>query len=88
MPTDHIPQCHISVVLEDLQGWLLHHLPGQPVPLHHCFGEVLFPNIRPEPLLVQLKAFTLRYLMIPNFLVSDQQIHTLPALSCVAQGSC
>ena len=29
MPTDHSPQCHIPTVLEYLQGWRPHHLPGQ-----------------------------------------------------------
>lgn len=31
MPTNPIPQCHISTVPEHLQG--LHHVPGQPGPL-------------------------------------------------------
>jgi len=31
MPTKHVPECHISVVLEHFQGWWLHHFPGQPV---------------------------------------------------------
>ena len=35
MPTDHVSQCHIYTVLEHLQGWQLHHLPGQSVPVHH-----------------------------------------------------
>jgi len=35
MPTNHIPQCHISTVLEHLQWWWLHLLPRQPVPMHH-----------------------------------------------------
>ena len=33
MPTDYVPQCHISTVLEHLQGRWLHHLYGQ---LCHC----------------------------------------------------
>ena len=42
--------------LEHLQGWELHHFPGQPVPVpDHCFGEV-FPNIQPEPPLMQFEA--------------------------------
>lgn len=32
-------------------------LPGQPLH-HHCSGEYLFPNTRPEPLLAQLQAVT------------------------------
>ena len=31
MPTNHVPQCHISNVLGHLQGQRLHHLPGQPI---------------------------------------------------------
>lgn len=38
MPTDHVSQCHIYVILEHLLGRCLHHLPGQPVLLpHHSF---------------------------------------------------
>lgn len=29
MPTDHVPKCHICTVLDHLQRWELHHLPGQ-----------------------------------------------------------
>ena len=40
MPTEHVPQCHISTFLEYLQGWWLHHFPGQPIPVpHHSFWE-------------------------------------------------
>ena len=50
MPTDHIPQCHIHTALEHLQGWWLHYLPGQPVPLPYCsFGEEITAIIQPEP---------------------------------------
>ena len=30
---NHIPKCHIHTFFEHLQGWGLHHLPGQPVPM-------------------------------------------------------
>jgi len=30
---NHIPQCHIYTVFEPLQGWGLHHRPGQPGPM-------------------------------------------------------
>ena len=36
MPTDHVPQSHISMVLQHLHRQRLHHLPAQPVPKHHC----------------------------------------------------
>ena len=35
---DRVLQCHIYTVLKHLQGWWLHHLPGQPVPLQHQQG--------------------------------------------------
>jgi len=52
MPTDHVSQCHISLVLEHLLGQWLHHLPGQPVPLYYqSFWEEVFLNIQSEPTL-------------------------------------
>ena len=43
--------------LEHVQGWSLHHLPGQPIPvLDHSLREVVFLNVQPEFPLVQLKA--------------------------------
>ena len=43
------------MVLEHLHGY---HLPGQPIPIpDHSFLKSFFPNIQPEPPLVQLKAF-------------------------------
>ena len=43
--------------LEHLQRWWLHHLPGQPVPVHdHTFREDIFPNTQCESPLVQLEA--------------------------------
>jgi len=52
MPTNHVPQFHFCPFLEHLQGWWLHHLPGQPVPMpHHSCREEMFPNIQPEILL-------------------------------------
>lgn len=42
-PTNHIPQCRISMFLEHLQGQWLCHLSGQPVPIHYCsFLEEIF----------------------------------------------
>ena len=46
--------------LEHLQGWWLHHLPGQPIPVpYHSFREAVFPNIQLEPPLAQLEAMKL-----------------------------
>jgi len=39
---------------EPLQGWGLHHLPGQPGPVpDHFFSEEIFPDIEPKPPLTQ-----------------------------------
>jgi len=73
MPTDHIPQCHIHMALEHLQGWWLHHLPGQ---LCHCItapSEKSFFNTQTEPSLGQLKAIT----SSPIGLMGPENIHTL-----------
>ena len=46
---NHVPQHTIQMFLEHLQGWWLHHLSGQPIPVpDHPFREVVFPNIQPE----------------------------------------
>ena len=58
VPTDHIPQCHISMALEHLQGWGIHHLPVQPAPAPDHSGEEIVPNIQLELPLLQLKAIT------------------------------
>jgi len=46
---------------EHLQGWGLHHFPGQPVPMpdHSCSKEI-FPNIQSKPPLAQLEAISSR----------------------------
>ena len=39
---------------EPLQGWGLHHCPGQPFPVpDHSFSKEIFPNIRSKPPLTQ-----------------------------------
>ena len=43
--------------LEHLQGWWLHHLPGQPVPMpDYSLSKEIFPNIQSKPPLMQLEA--------------------------------
>jgi len=43
-------QDHVQAVFEYLQGWRLHHLPGQPVPvLGHSHSEKVFPDVQREP---------------------------------------
>ena len=45
------------MVFEHLQGWWLHHFPGQPVPApDHSFSKEIFPNIQSKPPLTQLEA--------------------------------
>jgi len=57
MPTNHVSQCHIHTVFEHLQGQWLHHLPGQPIPIHHhSFSEEIFLHIQSELPVVQLEA--------------------------------
>ena len=56
-PLNYIPQDNILMILELVQGWWLHHLPGQPVPAPgHAFREEIFANDQPEPPLAQLEA--------------------------------
>ena len=54
---NHVLKCHIHKVFEPLQGWGLHHCPGQPgpVPDHSCSKEI-FPNIQSKHPLMQLEA--------------------------------
>ena len=55
-PLNQAAQNHIQPGLECLQGWGIHNLLGQPVPLrHHHLGEKLPPNIQPKPPLSQFK---------------------------------
>ena len=45
-PPDKAAQSHIQPGLECLQGWGIHNLSGQPVPMcHHPLCEKLPPNI-------------------------------------------
>ena len=53
IPTDHIPQCHISIFLEHLQGQWLHHLPGQLCQRITTLSEI-FPNIQPAVSIFQV----------------------------------
>ena len=38
---DRVTQCKTHSFLEDLQGWWLHHLPGQPVPIPHQIKMII-----------------------------------------------
>ncbi|PKU29473.1 protein diaphanous hypothetical protein [Limosa lapponica baueri] len=58
-PLNHVPQHHIYPSFKYLQGWQLHHFPGQPVPmLDNPFSEEIFPNIQSKPPLAQLEAIS------------------------------
>ena len=40
---NHVLKCQIYTVFEHLQGWWLHHFPGQPIPmLHNSFSKEIF----------------------------------------------
>ena len=52
-PLDQAAQGHIQLRFECLQGWSIHNLFGQPVPVcHHLLCEKLPPNIYSKPPLV------------------------------------
>ncbi|KAK4809926.1 LOW QUALITY PROTEIN: hypothetical protein QYF61_023413 [Mycteria americana] len=60
-PLHHVPKHLIQTAFKYLQGWRLHHCPGQPVPvLENPFGEEIFPNIQSKPPLEQLEAISSR----------------------------
>ena len=55
-PPDQAAQSHIQPGLECPQGWGIHNLLGQPVPVcQHPLCEKLPPNISPKPPLSQFK---------------------------------
>ena len=54
---NHVLKCHIYTFFKHLQGWGLHHLPGQPVPMPDCsFSKEIFPDIYSKTPLMQLEA--------------------------------
>jgi len=55
-PPDQAAQSRLPPGLECLQGWGIHSLLGQPVPVcHHPLCEKPPPNIQPKPPLSQFK---------------------------------
>ena len=57
MPAKPCPQVPHLQVFEPLQGWGLHHCPGQPAPMpDNSFSKEIFANLQPEPPLTQLEA--------------------------------
>ncbi|KAK4807409.1 LOW QUALITY PROTEIN: hypothetical protein QYF61_001172 [Mycteria americana] len=60
-PLQHVPKHLSQTSFKYLQGWGLHHCPGQPLPvLDNPFREVKFPNIQSKPPLAQLEAISSR----------------------------
>ncbi|KAK4817196.1 hypothetical protein QYF61_003589 [Mycteria americana] len=58
-PLHHVPKHLIQAAFRYLQGWGLHHFPGQPGPmLDNPFSEEKFPNIQSKPPLAQLEAIS------------------------------
>lgn len=58
-PLKHVTKPYIFMFFNDLQGWWLNYFPWQPVPiLHNSFREEIILNIKPKPLLAQLKAIS------------------------------
>jgi len=85
---NHVLKCHIYTVFEPLQGWGLHHCPGQPAPRpdHSCSKEI-FPNIQSEPPLTQLEAIASR--PITGYLGEETNSHlTTPSCQAVVEMSC
>ena len=59
---------------EHVQGWGLHHLSGQPVPMpDHSLGEEIFPNVQSKPALTHLEAISSRPL--PFYLGEETNTH-------------
>ena len=50
-----VAQHHVQAASEYLQGWRLHNLPGQSVPvLGHPHSEKMFPDVQKEPPVFQV----------------------------------
>ena len=57
----YIPKCHMYMLFSHLQGWWLHQLPGQHIPISdHSFSKEFFPNFQSKPPLMQLEAIASR----------------------------
>jgi len=65
------------MLFEHFKGWCLHHLSGQPIPVpDHPFRVVVFPNVQPEPSLVQLEAIPSRPITSHTREEADPQLTT------------
>jgi len=60
-PAAQAAQRHIPPGLECLQGWGVHRIPAQPVPVPHCpHCKRLLPYIQPKSPLFQFEAISPR----------------------------
>ena len=76
-PLNHIFQCNSYLFLEKFQGWWLHYLSMQPIPMHYHSWEAVFPNIQPEPPLVSVtltgQALTVTWEADPELMITSFQ---------------
>ncbi|KAK4815695.1 hypothetical protein QYF61_005508, partial [Mycteria americana] len=91
-PLHHVPKHHIYTAFKYLQGWGLHHFPGQPVPvLDNPFTKDIFPNTQSKPPLAAVESDEVS--PQPPFLQAEQPqvpqplpislvLQTLPQLRC------
>ncbi|KAK4812634.1 hypothetical protein QYF61_012144 [Mycteria americana] len=91
-PLHHVPKHLIQTAFKYLQGWRLHHFPGQPGPvLDNPFSEVKFPNIQSKPPLVIVESdevspqpplLQAEQPQVPQPLPISLVLQTLPQLRC------
>jgi len=75
-PSDQAAHSHIQPGLERLQGWGIHSLLGQPVPVcHHPLCEKLPPNIQPVISHNRNRSVSFYY---PDGLPSGEEFSTAP----------
>lgn len=79
LPENHVPMCHIHMVLKSLRGRGLHHCPEQPVTgLNSPFCEDIFPKSRAKPPHMQLEVVSPP---VTCYLVEEADPH-LATISC------
>jgi len=75
-PPDQAAQSHIQPGLECLQGWGIHSVLGQPVPVrYHPLGEKLLPNIQILPQ-EELQSKALPYTTAPETRCRERMLVT------------
>jgi len=95
MPTDHVPQCHISMALEHLQGCWSHHSLGSRANEYYSFEKKLFlisnltlswHNLPGWTYFIRLKSASQRDAAISSW--SQPPGFVLMSLSCPSEGCC